>query len=282
MEGVKHISHRGGCSEAPENTIAAFRNALQKGTEMFELDVHITKDKKVVVFHDSNLKRVTGVDKHIRDMNYIDLPTRFVSPLEIPFIPGTYIETSKFNCQIPLLEDVFREFPETPVNIDLKDRIGFEDLLTETHKVIKKYKREKLVVWGSFNNQSTSRMYQKDSSIPLCCSFQQVVIITLSFYIGLLPYLPIKESFFEIPLYSVLPWPGAHTGHIILGKIIFGLLGSKRLYRHLNRRGITVYSWVQNTDEDFRFCYKECQVNAMMTDSPTKMTNFLNQTHGWN
>jgi len=57
MAGVKHISHRGGCFEAPENTIAAFRNAIKAGTEMLELDVHLTKDKEVVVFHDESLYR---------------------------------------------------------------------------------------------------------------------------------------------------------------------------------------------------------------------------------
>ena len=41
------LSHRGGSGEAPENTIAAFKQALEKGTHMLELDVHLTKDGKV-------------------------------------------------------------------------------------------------------------------------------------------------------------------------------------------------------------------------------------------
>jgi len=66
MNSAKHISHRGGCGELPENTFPAFDNAIAKGAQIIELDVHLTKDKKVVVFHDPSLYRVTGHAANIR------------------------------------------------------------------------------------------------------------------------------------------------------------------------------------------------------------------------
>ncbi|GFR30511.1 lysophospholipase D GDPD1 [Trichonephila clavata] len=70
----QHISHRGGAGEYAENTLSAFENAVKQGTDMLEIDLHLTKDEKVVVSHDNNLLRVTGVDVNISDSNYKDLP----------------------------------------------------------------------------------------------------------------------------------------------------------------------------------------------------------------
>lgn len=45
-------------------------SALNMGTEMLEVDVHMTADKQVVVSHDNNLSRISGVDCKISDLNY--------------------------------------------------------------------------------------------------------------------------------------------------------------------------------------------------------------------
>ncbi len=55
------IAHRGASADAPENTLAAFRLARRLGAGMVELDVHQTKDRRLVVIHDPALTRTTGV-----------------------------------------------------------------------------------------------------------------------------------------------------------------------------------------------------------------------------
>lgn len=59
-------------SEAPENSIAAFKLAVENGYGI-ELDVQLTKDEKVVVFHDDNLKRVCGTDAPVNSLTYGEL-----------------------------------------------------------------------------------------------------------------------------------------------------------------------------------------------------------------
>jgi glycerophosphoryl diester phosphodiesterase len=54
------IAHRGASAEAPENTLAAFRRALELGVDGMELDVQVTRDGVPVVFHDDTLVRLTG------------------------------------------------------------------------------------------------------------------------------------------------------------------------------------------------------------------------------
>ena len=56
------IAHRGASAHAPENTLAAFRRAVEAGADGIELDVRLARDGVAVVFHDSSLKRTAGRD----------------------------------------------------------------------------------------------------------------------------------------------------------------------------------------------------------------------------
>lgn len=67
------IAHRGYCSVAPENTMQAFSRALDIGVDMIELDVQMTKDGYIVVFHDLNLSRIVGDKATISDYTYAEL-----------------------------------------------------------------------------------------------------------------------------------------------------------------------------------------------------------------
>ena len=89
------IAHRGYHDKEkgiPENSIAAFKRAIRYRYTI-ELDVHLTKDGKLVVFHDYNLKRMCNVDKNIEDCTYKEL-------LKYNLLDTKY--------KIPLLEEVLR------------------------------------------------------------------------------------------------------------------------------------------------------------------------------
>ena len=70
-----HYAHRGlhnNATDAPENSMNAFKKAVDKGFGI-ELDVQLTKDDRIVVCHDFDIKRIAGVDKKIADMTYDEL-----------------------------------------------------------------------------------------------------------------------------------------------------------------------------------------------------------------
>jgi glycerophosphoryl diester phosphodiesterase len=67
------IAHRGASADAPENTLAAFRLAWEQQTDTCELDIHQSKDGHVMVMHDANTQRTTGLDQKISALTLEEL-----------------------------------------------------------------------------------------------------------------------------------------------------------------------------------------------------------------
>jgi glycerophosphoryl diester phosphodiesterase len=63
---VEWVAHRGESADAPENTLAAFRLAWERGVKAIELDVHLAKDGTLIVCHDADTKRTTGTPRAIK------------------------------------------------------------------------------------------------------------------------------------------------------------------------------------------------------------------------
>lgn len=72
---VELIDHRGESADAPENTLAAFNLAWERQATAIELDVHLTRDGVLIVSHDANTERTTGVSKVIKESTLAELRT---------------------------------------------------------------------------------------------------------------------------------------------------------------------------------------------------------------
>ena len=66
-------AHRGASARAPENTLAAFRAALEDGAELVELDVHLTRDGRLAVIHDEETRRTTGTAGVVAELSMAEL-----------------------------------------------------------------------------------------------------------------------------------------------------------------------------------------------------------------
>ena len=100
------FAHRGGASEAPENTLPAFQNAVDLGYRYLETDVHVTADGVVVAFHDDDLSRTCGRPGLIHELPWSEVATARVDGTE----------------PIPRLDDLLEAFPDAPHQHRLQDR----------------------------------------------------------------------------------------------------------------------------------------------------------------
>lgn len=90
-------AHRGSSGNRPENTMAAFEEAVKTGAAMIEIDVQITRDHRIVVHHDDELGRTTNGKGILEDMSYREL-----SGIDA----GSWYDPIYYREKIPLLEDV--------------------------------------------------------------------------------------------------------------------------------------------------------------------------------
>ena len=110
--------------KTPENSLPAFAAAREHGYGV-ELDVRLTKDGKIVVFHDDDLGRVCGVDKPVNSLDYDEL-----SGL-------TLFDTSE---RIPLFSEALAVLGDTPLIVELKsDRKNIAQLCENTLSILRKY-----------------------------------------------------------------------------------------------------------------------------------------------
>lgn len=64
------IAHRGDHTNAPENTLAAYQNAITAGADFVEIDLRTTKDSELVIMHNENIEDMTGADKLVKDISF--------------------------------------------------------------------------------------------------------------------------------------------------------------------------------------------------------------------
>lgn len=67
------IAHRGASGHAPENTLAAFRLALELGTDALELDLHQTRDSRIIVIHDHTVDRTTNGHGRVDELTWAEI-----------------------------------------------------------------------------------------------------------------------------------------------------------------------------------------------------------------
>lgn len=138
------IAHRGASAYAPENTMAAFRKALELSADGIEFDVKCSKDGEMVIIHDQTLARTTNgsgkvIEKNLSDLRNLDAGSSF---------------TAEFKGEkIPLLREVLEEFENKLImNIELTNYSSIRDGLAEkAATLVKRMGIEESVFFSSFH-----------------------------------------------------------------------------------------------------------------------------------
>lgn len=139
------FGHRGACGYAPENTLEAFRLALQQGADGYELDVHMTKDGELVVIHDETVDRTTDGTGLIRDLTL----------KQIKALDASCGKEAYRGAKVPTLREALELVQGTRyiVNVEIKtDEWFYPELEEKILALVKELGLEEQVIYSSFNH----------------------------------------------------------------------------------------------------------------------------------
>jgi glycerophosphoryl diester phosphodiesterase len=137
MPNSKIIAHRGASGHAPENTMAAFQLAMEQGADGIELDVMLSKDGRLVVFHDHTVDRTTNGTGRVKDMTLAQLQSLDAGNGE----------------KIPTLEEVLKTYGgQLLINIDLRNyATPFDGLARGVGELLSSNGFSRSVIVSAFN-----------------------------------------------------------------------------------------------------------------------------------
>lgn len=232
------VAHRGASGYATENTLSAFKLAIEQNANAIELDIWRTKDDSIIVFHDRNTKRLSDDSIVVPEVTYAQL--RALS------LPG--------DGYIPTLREVLGLLsPKTKVFIEIKccwevGKAG--DVFPMVKEILKQTKTQKQAVFISFNPEKLVDAKKYMPSVP--CYWLTGKKLSTQEYLNVL-----NKSKIE----------GINVHHSIASKELIG--AAKK-----NRFGFFV--WTVNDPELAKSLFFVLGVNGITTNYPDKMLKVLN------
>jgi glycerophosphoryl diester phosphodiesterase len=144
------IGHRGASAVAPENTIAAFRAAIEAGADGIEFDVRMSSDGVPVVIHDETLKRTAGVRRRVKDLSVEQLN----------------------DFDVPSLTQLFALFKSNKLLLYLEIK-GREVALTEECcRLVEQHRLKERVIFECFEHSTLQLVKHIDSTFKIAPLFK--------------------------------------------------------------------------------------------------------------
>ena len=147
-------AHRGAAAERPENTLPAFRRALELGADALETDVHLTADGQIVAAHDPDGARMTGVARTLRSATLAEIQRWDAGYGFVDAQGGRPFEGQGY--RIPSLQELLSELPAVRLNVDLKSE---EPALVQRFiAIVRECQAEDRVIAASFFHSTLSSL----------------------------------------------------------------------------------------------------------------------------
>ncbi|NLA76597.1 MAG: hypothetical protein GX851_01995 [Clostridiales bacterium] len=263
-------AHRSGGDIAPENTMAAFENCVKSSSfsiDMFEFDLHITKDGELILLHDSTFDRTSNSAEHFgaegvlpsektyEELRELNMGENFKNEKgEMPY-KGLRGDEIPENLHVVRLEDVFdylRPYGDYSFIIEIKDgdelgKKGVDKLFA----ILKAYDMLDRVVFGTFNGEISEYVDEKYPDMLRSAGIVEVV----NFYFSSLIGIDHEKGYYK---FDALQIPD--------DDYVFNL-GTTRLVNYAHKYDIAVQYWTINNPEDVKHL-QSIGADAVMSDNP--------------
>ena len=235
------IAHRGFSGAAPENTLSAFRKAIEADSDMIELDVHLSGDGEVVVIHDDTLDRTTTGRGRVSDYTLEELKR---------LDAGSWFGRAFAGERIPALKEVLELCQDRlQVNIELKAGGLGKPVIDLSDRSLREVERAGMadhVLFSSFDLAAIKRIQMKKPGIP-------------------------------VALITARPW-NSPAG--LAREVCFTILNcrSKTLNRNnlskAHQEGLRVNVWTVNTEKEMAH-FVSMGVDGIITNYPDRLLRIL-------
>lgn len=236
------IAHRGASAHAPENTLAAFKAALQQNADAIELDAKLTADGQVVVIHDQSVDRTTPNTGRVDELRLSELRK---------LDAGSHFDIAFQGEGIPTLEEVFKAVGQlTLINVELTNYAApTDDLPDRVADLVRQHRLQQRVLFSSFNPIALVRIHRQVPEAP----------------IGLLA-LPGRWGW--LARSWAAHWLGHDSLHPEAGDVTIALV------QRVHRQGKKIFVYTVNREDDMRRLF-EWGVDGIFTDDPILAHNVL-------
>lgn len=268
-------AHQGGSFEGPSSTLFAIGQALERGATAIELDVHATRDRRIVVCHDETVDRTTShrgaiADLTLAELREMDNAYWWVEGETVS--PGRaeeeYVHRGKAPADrrfgVATLEEVCAAFPGVVLNLDIKRAAPvvepYEELLASE---LRRLGRTDSVIVASFLDGAIQRFRALAPEVATSAATEE----STTFYFSLLEGAPV------VPPVSAFQVPAA-VGEL---RVV-----DERFVAAAHAAGVAVHVWTINeVDEMARLL--DVGVDGIVSDTPAPLAALLDQRNlTWN
>ncbi|MEW6279448.1 MAG: glycerophosphodiester phosphodiesterase family protein [Candidatus Eremiobacterota bacterium] len=254
------IGHRGACGEAPENTMASFRLALDQGAEMVELDVRLTRDGVPVLMHDATLGRTTSGHGFVSRTSWDRLRNLDAGRWYSPRFSGE---------RVPDLYGCLSELsPRIPVNVEIKCLIGRHQPLCEAVVgTLRRLPAPGRFLVTSFHHRAVDHVHALFPEVPVGRLFHP--LCNRKVRPRDLDWLACGEA--RYPSAGEVPWSGRAL-------VVEQSMVRPELTRQVHDRGGALLVYTVNDPSVMRRMV-QCEVDGVITNFPARFRHVLDGLH---
>jgi glycerophosphoryl diester phosphodiesterase len=252
------FAHRGASGEAPENTLAAFHRAVEVGVVYAELDVHASRDGKVMVIHDDTLERTTNGQGKVRDHTLTELQ-QFDAGFTFSPDGGHTFPFRATGVTIPTLAEVLQSFPRLWLTVEIKQ--ADLPIAEEVIAVVRACGREEGVILASEHDQVLAQVRTLAPEIATSFAYGEAVdLIQRVFTDQLTGYRPPGPALQIPPEYQGVPLVTAQT------------------VAAAHALGCEVHVWTINEPQEMERLL-DLGVDGLMSDFPARLLTVVQRRH---
>ncbi len=249
------IAHAG--SELyPTDTLYALREYADMGVDILEMDVHMTKDRQIILIHDETVDRTTNGTGDVREMTLAELQ-KLDAGHHWTNDDGESYPLRGHGINIPTLEEVFMIFPDYPMIIEIKQENP--SMEKDLCKLLREHNMQEKVMIPSFSNTTLERFRQACPEVASAASSSEVrdfVYRNFALMAGTIS-----------PNYYALQVPEKRDGIPIVTRLLIFFA---------NWRNVQVHIWTINDPNDMRR-FIEMGVHGIMTDRTDLLLEILDR-----